>query len=206
MKIIATPRTTIGTSASRRLRRAGQVPGIVYGGKESTENIAIDHNFLWHALKKESFHSTILDMELAGKNTKVTLRDVHYHPYKPIVLHLDLQRVDADSIMTFKVPLHFNGEEDSEAVKIDHCLVNHIMTELEIACLPSDLPEAIDVDLSHLTKGQTIHIDDLKLPQGIKVLTHGQSNPVVASATTAKEEKSIESENTTNSDNAEEDK
>ncbi len=179
MKFVAFERKLQGTGASRRLRVAGKVPGIVYGAGEPAL-IELDHNALYHALKKEAFHSSLLDMELNGAVTQVLLRDFQMHPYKPQVQHIDFQRVDATTKITKKVPLHFVGEETSVAVKTDKCTVNHVITELEITCLAQQLPEFIEVDLSGLTQGHSLHVNDLKIPTGIKVVTHGKPNPVVA--------------------------
>jgi large subunit ribosomal protein L25 len=181
MKFVAFERSKQGTGASRRLRITGKAPGIVYGGTTDAQLIEIDHNALWHALKKEAFHATILDMELAGIESKVLLRDVQYHPYKQQVLHIDFQRVDAKTTLTMKVPLHFKGEADSQAIKFDNCLVNHIANEIQVNCLPADLPEFIEVDLSGLKKGSSLHVNDIKLPKGVKVLTKGKVNPVIVS-------------------------
>jgi len=182
MKFVAYERAKQGTGASRRLRISGKTPGIVYGGEGQPQLIELDHNALWHALKKEAFHSSILEMELGGATSKVLLRDVQYHPFRPLVQHVDFQRVDARTRMTVKVPLHFNGEEESTAVKLDHNLVNHVMTEIEVSCLPADLPEFIEVDLTGLTKNATLHVSDIKLPKGLKYVSHGKGNPVVVSA------------------------
>ncbi|HEY2255325.1 MAG TPA: 50S ribosomal protein L25/general stress protein Ctc [Variovorax sp.] len=182
MKFVAFERAKQGTGASRRLRITGKTPGIVYGGDGKPQLIELDHNALWHALKKEAFHSSILEMELAGSVSKVLLRDVQYHPFRQLVQHIDFQRVDARTRMTVKVPLHYKGEEESVAVKLDHNLVNHVMTELEINCLPADLPEFIEVDLSGLTKNATLHVNDVKLPKGVKFVSHGKVNPVLVSA------------------------
>jgi len=179
MKFVAFERKLQGTGASRRLRVAGKVPGIVYGAGEPAL-IELDHNALYHALKKEAFHSSLLDMELGGATTQVLLRDFQMHPYKPQVLHCDFQRVDGTTKITKKVPLHFIGEETSPAVKTDHCTVNHVVTELQIACLAKELPEFIEVDLSGLTQGHSLHVNDIKLPAGVKVVTHGKPNPVIA--------------------------
>jgi large subunit ribosomal protein L25 len=180
MKFVAFERTLQGTGASRRLRNAQKVPGIVYGAG-TPAMIELDHNALFFALKKEAFHSSILEMELAGKTEQVLLRDYQMHPFRPIVLHIDFQRVDATTKITKKVPLHFVNEENSPAVKTEGCLVNHVITELQIQCLASQLPEYITVDLGELTKGQTLTVKDLKLGKDIKVVTHGKPNPVVAS-------------------------
>lgn len=179
MKFVAFERNKQGTGASRRLRISGKAPGIVYGGTGQPQLIELDHNALWHALKKEAFHSTILEMELAGQTSKVLLRDVQYHPFKQQVLHIDFQRVDANTRMTMKVPMHYKGEEESHAVKFEHCLVNHVVNELEVSCLPADLPEFIEVDLSHLKKGMSVHLNDIALPKGVKPVTHGKANPVL---------------------------
>jgi large subunit ribosomal protein L25 len=187
MKFTAYERTLQGTGASRRLRGAGKVPGIVYGaGTPAT--IELDHNALFFALKKEAFHSTILEMELGGQVQKVLLRDFQMHPWKLQVLHVDFQRVDESTRLRKKVPLHFSGEETSPAVKTDKCLVSHVATELEVECLAAQLPEFINIDLSGLTKGTSLHVSDLKLPEGIKAVRHGTLNPVVVAVTTPKEE------------------
>ena len=188
MKFVAFERAKQGTGASRRLRITGRTPGIVYGGKGEPQLIELDHNALWHALKKEAFHASILDMELNGAHAQVLLRDVQYHPFKQQVLHIDFQRVDANTKMHKKVPLHYSGEENSPAVKIDHCLINHVMTELEVSCLPKDLPEFIAIDLSKLTKGQSLHVNDITLPSGVVAVTHGKANPVLVAVVTTKEE------------------
>ncbi|MFN4115274.1 MAG: 50S ribosomal protein L25/general stress protein Ctc [Inhella sp.] len=190
MNFVAFERSLQGTGASRRLRVAGKVPGIVFGAGEPTM-IELDHNALFYALKKEAFHSSILDMELAGKTQKVLLRDVQYHPWKPQVLHVDFQRVDATTKITKKVPLHFIGEAESPAVKTDKCTVSHIVTELEITCVAIELPEFIEVDLSGLVKGHSVHVNDIKLPAGVKVVTHGKPNPVIVTPVEPKVEEIV---------------
>jgi large subunit ribosomal protein L25 len=181
MKFIAFERAKQGTGASRRLRITGRTPGIVYGGTAEPLQIEIDHNALWHALKKEAFHATVLDMELNGTEHKVLLRDVQMHPFKQLVLHLDFQRVDATTKLHAKVPLHFSGDENSTAVKVDNCIANHIVTEIEVLCLPADLPEFIAVDLSGLKKGSSLHLADLVLPKGVTAVERGNRNPVLVS-------------------------
>ena len=182
MKFVAFERSKQGTGASRRLRNSGRTPGIVYGGV-ATEPLAIelDHNALWHAIKKEAFHASVLDMELGGKEHKVLLRDVQMHPFKQLILHIDFQRVDATTKLHMKVPLHFSGDDQSPAVKTDGCIANHVMTELDVLCLPTDLPEFIAVDLSTLKKGKSLHVSDLVLPKGVSAVRHGNNNPVVVS-------------------------
>ena len=181
MKFVAFERAKQGTGASRRLRNTGKTPGIVYGGSGEPQLIELDHNALWHALKKEAFHSTILDMELNGKEGKVLLRDVQVHPFKPLVLHIDFQRVDAKTRLHMKVPLHYVKADESQAVKFDNCVVNPVMSEIDISCFPSDLPEFIEVDLSSLKKGMSLHLNDITLPKGVTAVTRGKVNPVLVS-------------------------
>ena len=182
MNFVAFERAKQGTGASRRLRIAGKTPGIVYGGSTAPQQIEVDHNALWHALKKEAFHSSVLDMELNGQTSKVLLRDVQYHPFKQLILHVDFQRVDEKTKLHMKVPLHFSGAEESPAVKVDKCLVNPVVNELDVSCMPSDLPEFINVDLSKLEKGRSLHLKDVKLPKGVSAVVRGsQNNPVLVS-------------------------
>jgi large subunit ribosomal protein L25 len=181
MKFVAYERAKQGTGASRRLRNTGKTPGIVYGGAGEPQLVELDHNALWHALKKEAFHSTILDMDLGGKEAKVLLRDVQVHPYKQQVLHIDFQRVDAKTKLHMKVPLHYVKSEESQAVKFENCVVNHVMSELDISCLPADLPEFIEVDLSGMKKGMSLHLQEVTLPKGVTAVTRGKPNPVLVS-------------------------
>lgn len=184
MKVIANTRQTQGTSASRRLRRADKVPGIVYGGAAGAASIELDHNPLFHALRKEKFHASVLTMELDGKEELVLLRSFQMHAYKPQVLHIDFQRVAADKPVHMRVPLHFVGQENSPAVKVSHGLVSHVKSDVEIACLPRDLPEFITVDLSELKANESVRATDLKLPTGVSVVIKGKENPVLVSVTT----------------------
>jgi large subunit ribosomal protein L25 len=182
MQFVAFERSKQGTGASRRLRNSGKTPGIVYGGSAEPQMIELDHNALWHALKKEAFHSSVLDMELNGQTSKVLLRDVQYHPFKQLVLHIDFQRVDEKTRVHMKVPLHFSGAEESPAVKVDKCMVTPIVTEIEVTCMPADLPEFIAVDLSTLQKGGSLHLKDVKLPKGVTAMVRGSDrNPVLVS-------------------------
>jgi large subunit ribosomal protein L25 len=182
MKVIAFPRTEQGSGASRRLRNAGQTPGIIYGGTAAPVTIALDHNALYHALKKEAFHSSILDMEIEGKVEKVLLRDFQMHAYKQIVLHADFQRVDAKQKIHVKVPLHFVNAEISPAVKLSSAVISHVMNELDVTCLPGDLPEFVEVDLANMEAGASLHLADIKLPKGVSAVLHGQENPTIATA------------------------
>jgi large subunit ribosomal protein L25 len=178
----AFPRASEGRGASRRLRRSGRAPGIVYGGPVAPQPIEIDHNALFHALRNEAFHSSILTMKLADGASKVLLRDVQMHPFKNEILHVDFQRVDENRKIHMKVPLHFVNAEVSPAVKLGGALVSHVVNEVDVACLPKDLPEFIEVDLSHLESGKAIHLSELKLPAGVTAVAHGKLDPVVASA------------------------
>lgn len=185
MKFNATVRSVQGTSASRRLRNAGRVPAIVYGGKADPLSIELDHNEIYHALRKEEFHASILQMQLDGAKAgeQVLLRSVQWHPYKQQVLHVDFQRVDANQALHTKVPLHFLNAEISPAVKLSGGIISHIITELEITCLPSALPQFIEVDLSNVLAGGAVHLADIKLPIGVTYSMHGgDANPLLASA------------------------
>ena len=173
MQISAQERKDVGTSASRRLRRANQVPGIVYGGEAAPIQVALDHNTLYHALRVEAFHSSILDMDIDGKKQRVLLRNVQWHPYKQQVLHVDFQRVAANQKITVKVPLHFINGENSPAVK---------QTEIEVQVLPKDLPEFIEVDLAELAMEHSIHLSSIKLPKGVTAVVAPGTDPVLASA------------------------
>jgi len=176
----AEPRSELGKGASRRLRRAGKVPGILYGGETAPLAIELDHNQLLLALRKEAFHSSVVSLIIDGKKEQAVLRDTQVHAYKPLVLHVDFQRVDAKQTLHIKVPLHFVNEENAPGVKLSGGHVNHVLTELEIACLPKDLPEFIEVDIGELKVGQNLHVSQLKLPKGVKAVVHGDDGVVVA--------------------------
>ncbi len=182
MKFNATSRSVQGSSASRRLRRAGRVPAIVYGGEAQPLNIELDHNEIYHALRKEAFHASILDMDLEGKSQSVLLRSVQWHPYKQQVLHVDFQRVSASQRIHTKVPVHFINGENSPAVKIGGAIISHVINELDVSCLPADLPAAIEVDLSNIEAGASVHLADITLPKGVTAVVHGDENPVLALA------------------------
>ncbi|MGC1441252.1 MAG: 50S ribosomal protein L25/general stress protein Ctc [Burkholderiaceae bacterium] len=183
MKVVAKSRELQGTSASRRLRLAGKVPGIIYGGEAGAKSIEMEHNPLYHAMRVESFHSSILDVEVDGKSEQVLLRDVHWHPWKRQVMHVDFQRVQANEKITLSVPLHFINEEVSPAVKLEAAIISHVITELDIVCLPKDLPEYVEVDMSEMTTDHAVHVSDLKLPAGVETDYLEGADPVVATAT-----------------------
>ena len=178
-EINAQARTLQGSGASRRLRRAGKVPAIIYGGEAAPQAIEIDHNDLLINLKKEAFHASILNIVLDGKKQQVLLRDTQRHAFKPLILHVDFQRLDATHELHIKVPLHFVNEETAPGVKLSGGLVNHVITELDVHCLPKDLPAFIEVDLAALNVGDTIHLSQIKLPKGVKLVQHSADDSVV---------------------------
>jgi large subunit ribosomal protein L25 len=180
-EITALKREAQGTGASRRLRRMGRVPGIVYGGAEGPVNIDLDHKDLFHHLRNEKFHASILTLDLAGAKQQVLLRAVNMHPFKMQVQHIDFQRVSKDKKIHMKVPLHFVNAESSPGVKEQGGIASHVLNELDIICFPADLPEYIEVDLSSLTVGHPIHARDVSLPKGVELALHKSENPVIAS-------------------------
>ena len=171
----AEKRETQGKGASRRLRRVGKVPGILYGAEQGSESIQLEQKELFQKLEIEAFYSSILDLKLDASTQRVVLKDLQRHPYKPQILHLDLQRVDETKKLTIRVPLHFTNEDTCPGVKQQGGVVSHLVTELEIICLPKDLPEFISVDLAELEVGQTIHLGDIQAPEAVDIATllHG---------------------------------
>ena len=167
--IKATGRNVEGKGASRRLRRAAQLPAIVYGGSAAPQAIQIEHEAIWLASHHEWFYSSILSLDIDGKVEQVLLRDMQRHPYKQLIMHLDFQRVDASQALRTKVQLHFLNQEKSPAGKTGGVVIMHELTEVEVACLPKDLPEAIEVDLGNLAVGAVVHLSDLKLPAGVEI-------------------------------------
>lgn len=183
-EITAEPRENVGKGASRRLRKTGKVPGIVYGTGKEAAMISLDQNTLGHQLENEAFYSHILTLNVGKASDQVVLKDLQRHPYKRQILHVDFQRIDAKEKLTMRVPLHFINESVCPGVKDDGGVVSHIMTDLEISCLPKDLPEYIDVDLAEVNLNETVHLSDLVLPEGIEIyaLTHGgdETRPVAS--------------------------
>jgi large subunit ribosomal protein L25 len=158
-----------GKGASRRLRTTGKVPAILYGSSETPASIQLEHNTVWLASQHEWFYSAILDLKLDGKTQKVLLRDMQRHPFKAQLLHLDFQRVDENKAIRIRVPLHFLNQEKSPAGKMAGVLISHAINDVEIACLPKDLPEFIAVDLSELALGDIVHLSAIKLPAGVEI-------------------------------------
>lgn len=186
IEFTAFARSTEGRGASRRMRRTGKAPGIVYGGKAAPTPIELDHNALIHALRNETFHASILTMKLDGGATKVLLRDVQMHPFRNEVLHVDFQRIDENRKIHMKVPLHFVNAEVSPAIKTQGAIISHVRTEIDVTCLPKDLPEFIEVDLSELDTGHSLHVSAVKMPDGVVVASTGKIDPVVATAVVPK--------------------
>jgi large subunit ribosomal protein L25 len=178
--IKAEPRSVQGTGASRRLRRESKVPGVVYGAGKDAVAIEVDHKDLWFKLKTEAFHASILDMALGSEKSQVLLRDYQMHPFRPLILHVDFQRVAADKKIHMRVPLHFVNAEISPGVKVAGGLVEHVMKELEISCLPKDLPEFVQVDLANLQAGHSLHLSHVPLPPGVEAIVPKGEDPTVA--------------------------
>ena len=185
MKVIAFNRTLQGSGASRRLRISGQTPGIIYGGAQAPALIQLDGNALYHALKKEAFHGSVLEMEIDGATQQVLLRDFQMHAFKQLVLHADFQRVDANSKVHKKINLHFENADVSPAVKLHGATISHVMEALDVSCLANDLPEFISVDLSNIDVGHSIHVNDLVLPNGVTAITHGKNFTIATAAVPA---------------------
>ena len=173
--IIAELRDVQGTSASRRLRHAGKIPAVLYGAGKEAAMLTLSHNSLIHNLEDESFTSSILTVDIAGKQEKAILRDVQMHAYKQLIMHIDLQRVSATDKIHMSVPLHFTGGDEAPGVKLESGIVSHLITELDIICLPGNLPEFLSVDVSGLHIGDSIHLSEIALPEGVEstTLSHG---------------------------------
>ena len=187
MKIVAHTRSDKGTGHSRRLRRSGVTPGVLYGGGADAQLINIEHKELFFSLQKETFHSSLLDMEIDGKKQLVLLRDFQMHAFKPLVLHADYQRVDLKKKITVKVPLHFINQENSPAVKLSKGIVSHVTNELEISCLPKDLPDNIVIDLSDLKVDAPLHLSNITLPKGVTAVSNRDLTLVTVSVAGEKE-------------------
>ena len=179
IEVVVTLRKAQGTGASRRLRKAGRVPGIVYGGSEPTL-VDVDHNNLYYALRNEAFHASILSLDVEGKKEQVLLRGFQMHPYRQQVLHIDFQRVDPKKKIHMKVPLHFINAENAPGVKQGGGIISHVLNELDVMCLPADLPSAIEVDLAELALGHSVHVSDIKLPKGVEMAGHHHAGDAVA--------------------------
>ena len=189
-EVSAESRSEQGTGASRRLRKAGKVPGILYGADKEPVMIAFEHNHIKRHLENEAFHSSILTIKVNAETDQAILRDYQMHPYKPQVAHVDLQRVSATEKIHMRVPLHFTGADVAPGVKLQGGIVSHIVNEVDITCLPKDLPEFLSIDLPQLSIGQSVHLSDIKMPEGVTItsLAHGGDNLAVAAVVAIKEE------------------
>ena len=168
----------LGKGASRRLRRSGKVPAVIYGGGEDPVSVTFDHDTLMHSLEQEAFYSHILTVDVAGNSQRAILRDLQRHPYKPTVLHMDLLRVREDTAINVHVPLHFLNEDICHGVKMEGGAISHNIVEIEISCLPKDLPEFIEVDTADLKLNDAIHLSEIKVPEGVTILelSHGEGH------------------------------
>ena len=185
----AQPRDVSGTRASRRQRRDSYVPAVVYGAGKDSETVTLDHDQVMHSLEREAFHSAIIDLKTEGGSQQVILREVQMHPYRPLVLHMDFQRIKASETLHMKIPLHFEGSDVAPGVKVDGGIRAHTMTELDITCLPKDLPEYIAVDVSTLGMNESLHLSDVQLPEGVELTVtayHEGEDPTVATITAPK--------------------
>ena len=176
-ELTARIRARSGTNLVRRLRREGDVPAVLYGDGKPTLSIAVNHDVLYHSLEKEEFHSAVIIINTDGKKEQVILRDVQRHPHKINVLHADFQRVDENKTLTMSLPIHFIGEEECAGVKTGG-VISHLMNDVEVSCLPKDLPGSIELDLTHLGLNESLHLSDIKLPEGVNITTlmHGESH------------------------------
>jgi large subunit ribosomal protein L25 len=186
ISINAVKRDVKGTGASRRARRAGNVPGVVYGGGLPAVNLELNHKELFLQFRHEAFHASILDLILDGKKESVLLRDYQMHPVRNTIQHMDFQRVSANEKIHVKVPFHFLHEDTAPGVKIGGGIVAHIMTEAEVSCLPKDLPEFIEVDVGALELGDSVHLSQINLSKGVEfvALAHGNDAAVASIAKT----------------------
>jgi len=176
------PRATLGRTGSRRLRKAGKVPAVLYGGGEAPESMVLDHNTLSHQMNREAFFTSILTLKIGSKSQQVVVKDVQRHPVKPLIMHLDFQRIREDEEITLTVPIHFLNEVDAKGVKEQGGVVDHLLSEVEVECLPRYLPEYLEIDVTALELNQIYHLSDIKLPEGVSLvaLKHGRDEPLVA--------------------------
>jgi len=166
----AVKREELGTGASRRLRHADKLPGVVYGGGKDAESIVLAHNPIYYALKNEDFHSAILTLDIDGVKQPVVLRDFQMHPYKQQVMHIDFQRIDMNEMMHVHVPLHFINADESPAVKDQGAKITHVLTDVDVRALPANIPHFIEVDLINIVAGGSVHLSDLPVPEGVEIV------------------------------------
>jgi large subunit ribosomal protein L25 len=181
-EITAEPRNDQGKGASRRLRHAGKVPAVIYGGHADARSVSFEHHRLLQLVDNEKFYSSIISVSVGGEKQTAIVKDVQMHPARPAVLHVDLQRVSENEKIRLHLPIHFKGEAASPGVKTQGGVVSHMMADVEISCLPKDLPEFLEVDMSAMNLNDTIHLGDIALPPGVTIaaLAHGRNPPVVS--------------------------
>lgn len=181
-EIEATVRQDIGKGASRRLRREANVPGVVYGGGKDPVSLTVEHKLIAKSLENEAFYSHILTLKTGSDSERVILKDVQRHPFKPRIMHVDFQRVRADEKLHMYIPLHFIGADVAPGVKDSGGMISHIINDVEVSCLPDNLPEYLEVDLTNMQLNQILHLSDIPLPKGVEIvaLAHGDDKPVVS--------------------------
>ena len=182
IEIKAIVRELKGTGASRRLRHAGKTPGVLYGGVKDATSLEIDSKELFMQFRHEAFHASILTLNLDGKKEAVILRDFQMHPVRNNIMHIDFQRINENEKIHVKVPFHFTNEETAPGVKLEGGLISHIMTEIDVACLPKDLPQYIEVDMGELSIGDSIHLSEVKVPEGVELTGLSDENDPVITA------------------------
>lgn len=192
-EIKAEPREGVGRSNNRSLRKLGRVPAVVYGGGQDARSISLDHNSLFHQMKREAFYTSILTISVGSEAQPVVVKAVQRHPAKTQIMHLDFQRIVEDEEITLNVPIHFIGEATAKGVKEQGGVVEHIMTDVEISCLPRFLPEYLELDVTNLELNNIYHLSDIKFPEGVEsvALGHGQDLPVVAINPPRREEEDL---------------
>lgn len=184
-ELTAEPRAAKGTGASRRLRHTGKVPAVLYGAGKQPEMVALDHGAMLRHLANEAFHTSVLSVKLGKETDQAILRDFQMHPFKPQVLHIDLQRISATERIHMRVPLHFIGQDVAPGVKLESGILSHLMTEVDVTCLPQQLPEFLAIDVSQLHLGESIHLSDIPLPEGVTITTFAHGGDDLAVATIA---------------------
>jgi len=186
-------RTLSGRTDSRRLRKAGKVPAIVYGGGETPRPVVLDHNALFHQMNREAFYTSILTLTIGAESQQVVVKAVERHPVKPLIMHLDFQRVREDQAITLNVPIHFLNEANAKGVKDQGGVVDHLLTDVEVTCLPRYLPEYLEIDVTALELNQILRLSDIKLPEGVSLvaLAHDLDHPIVAINPPRREEEDV---------------
>jgi large subunit ribosomal protein L25 len=192
-ELTAEPRSGAGKAVSRRLRRAGKVPAIIYGGGLSPSAIVLNQATLLHQMQREAFYTSILKVKQGAESVDVVVKDVHRHPFKPEILHLDFQRIVADQEITLSVPIHFVGEAAAKGVKDQGGMLEHLISDVEVSCLPRNLPEFLEIDVSQLALNEVLHLSDIRLPEGVELvpLRHGHNHPLVAIVPPRREEEEV---------------